>query len=163
MRNHIVAFVALAAVLVATSAVAQGRIEPGEWEKSTSTDVPGLNSGPVQDTRRECYTTADQKIYADKDAWAADMIAATTDTKCKATNLKQEGTALSVTLACDDDTRIELHHDFHGTTGTMDAQMWIREKAGAKTHIELKRVAEQCSPETIASWKRWHKGEEFVP
>lgn len=151
------------AIFAAAHANAQGRLEPGEWERKTTTEMPGLQSGPLEDTGRDCYTSADQKIYADKDAWAADMIAATEGRTCKAKDLKQEGTALSVTLVCDDDARMDLRHDFRGTTGTMDAQMWHGSERNAKTHIELRRVAEQCSPETIESWKAWHPGQEFKP
>ena len=68
MRSHVgdrifvPAFVASA--LGAAGAQAQGRLEPGEWEMTSSTEVPGLNAGPLERTERQCYTTADQKIYA---------------------------------------------------------------------------------------------------
>jgi hypothetical protein len=161
MRSWIHVFAA--GVLFATAAGAQGKLEPGEWERTTSSDVPGMYTGPIVDTSRECFTSADQKIYADKDAWSADMVAATAEQKCKAKDLKQEGTALSVTLVCSDGIRMDLRHDFRDTTGTIDAQVWNGDEAGTKTHIELKRVAEKCSEETIDSWKRLHPGKEFQP
>lgn len=149
--------------LGAATAHAQGRLEPGEWERSTSTELPGLHGGPIQSTSRDCYTSADAKIYADKDAWSADMLAATDDKTCKATDLKQEGTALSVTLVCSEGTRMEIRHDFQGTTGTMDTQMWHGSERNAKSRVEMRRVAEKCSEETIESWKRWHPGQAFKP
>ena len=151
------------AALGATTAEAQGRLEPGEWERSTSTEIPGSYMGPLQTTGRDCYSSADTKIYADKDAWAADMLAATEGPNCKAKDLKQEGTALSVTLVCDGGIRMDIRHDFQGTTGTMDTQMWHGSEKNAKSHVEMKRVAEKCSPETIESWKQWHKGQEYTP
>ena len=151
------------ATLGATTAEAQGRLEPGEWERSTSTELPGLNTGPIESTSRDCYTSLDTKIYADKDAWVADMLAATDDESCKATDVEQEGTALSATLACGDGVRMDIRHDFQGTTGTMDTQMWHGSERNAKSHVEMKRVSEKCSEETIESWKRWHPGQEFKP
>jgi len=162
-RIRLLAVVLACAAFGAATASAQGRLEPGEWERSTTTEIPGSYAGPIQDTGRDCYTSADTKIYADKDTWAADMIAATEGPNCKAKDLKQEGTALSVTLVCDEGIRMDIRHDFHGTTGTMDTQMWHGSEKNAKSHVEMKRIAEKCSPETIESWKHWHKGQEFAP
>lgn len=165
-RSRPIAFAsaALAIALASGPAGAQGKLEPGEWEATTSTEIPGSYAGPIERTDRRCYTRADQKIYADKDAWAADMLAATGDGKCKARDLKQEGTALSVTLACDDGRRIELMHDFRGATGTMVTQsIPAGEESGTKSRYTLKRVGDQCSEESIRLWKEWNPGKEFAP
>lgn len=119
--------------------------------------------GPIERTERRCYTTSDAKPYADEDAWAADMVAAT-DQNCRARDLEQSGTALSVTLLCDGDTRIELLHDFQGATGTMQTRAARgREQPGTKSTYARKRVAEKCSPETSAQWKARHPGQTFAP
>jgi len=157
------AFVAVGIVLGSSPTGAQGRIEPGEWEATSSTEIPGTYTGPIERTDRRCYTSADQKIYADKDAWAADMVAATPEAHCKAKELKQDSTALSVTLVCDDGRRMNLLHDFRGTTGSMETQVFHGDEAGTKARYTLKRVADECSPETIQTWKEWHPGQEFAP
>lgn len=148
--------------LLAASAHAQARLESGEWEQTSSTEIPGMYTGPIESTSRSCYTTGDQKIWADKDAWAADMAKAQ-DANCKTKDLKQDGTALAVTLVCDEGKRYDLRNDFRGTTGTMDTQAWDGSEKGATSHVELKRIAEKCSEESIESWKRWNPGKEFVP
>ena len=154
--------VAAVLALAAFPAAAQSRLEPGEWEVTSSTEIPGSYMGPIEQTERRCYTTSDAKLYADKDAWAADMVAAT-DQNCRAKDLKQSGTALSVTLLCDGDTRIDLLHDFQGATGSMQTRVARGQEPGTKSTYALKRVAEKCSPDTIEQWKAWHPGQTFAP
>jgi hypothetical protein len=151
------------AALGAEPASAQGKLEPGEWELVSTTEVPGMYTGPIERTDRQCYTTADQKIWADKDKWAADMSAATMDGGCKTENLKQDGTALSLTLLCEGGSRIDILHDFRGTTGSMRTESRTGDEPGTRSSVQMKRVAEKCSEETIERWKDWNPGKEFVP
>jgi hypothetical protein len=160
--SRILAAACVAIAALAFDARAQGRLEPGEWEATSTTEIPGTYTGPIEQTDRRCYTTSDQKIYADKDAWAKDMVDAT-DAGCTAKDLKQDGTALSVTLVCAEGMRQVLMHDFRGTTGAMQTQVFHGDEAGTKATYTLKRVAEKCSPETIEKWKAWYPGREFVP
>jgi hypothetical protein len=153
----------LGPTLAAGAAAAQGQLKPGEWEATSSTDIPGTYTGPIEHTDRRCYNSADQKLYADEDAWAADMIAATPGAKCEARDLEADGTALSVTLVCDDGRRMKLLHDFRGDNGTMDTQSFQGDEPGARARTTLKRVADVCSPETIELWKQWHPGQEYAP
>jgi hypothetical protein len=150
-------------VLAAAPAGAQGRLDPGEWEATSSTEIAGSYTGPIEKTDRRCYTSADQKIYADKDEWAADMVAASADQKCKAKDLKQDGTALSVTLLCADGVRMTLLHDFRGAAGTMETSVMHGAEPGSRSRYVLKKVADRCSPESIELWKEWHPGETFAP
>lgn len=148
--------------LAAATAHAQARLEPGEWARKSTSEVPGTYTGPVESEGLDCYTSGDQRIYADPKTWAAEMAAAQGD-DCKPGDPKLEGTALSVTLTCGEGRRFDLRHDFRGTTGTMDAQAWNGAEKGTTTHTELRRVADECSAETIESWKRWNPGKEFAP
>jgi hypothetical protein len=161
-RITTVACIAIGIAVGAGAARAQGRLEPGEWEATSSTEIPGTYTGPIERTDRRCYTTSDQKLYADKDAWAKDMVEAT-GAGCTAKDLKQEGTALSVTLVCDEGMRQILMHDFRGAAGTMETQIFRGDELGTKSRYTLKRVAERCSPETIEQWKAWHPGQDYAP
>lgn len=157
----LVASIALA--LVASDAAAQAVLAPGEWESTVATEIAASYTGPISSTSRSCYTSGDRKIYADKDAWAADMTKATGD-GCKAQDVKQQGTALSMVLVCPENRRIELRHDFRGATGTMDAKSSSGDPGSTTTtHIELRRVAETCSEDTIEQWKQWNPGKPFEP
>jgi hypothetical protein len=151
-----------AALLGSLPAFAQGVVEPGEWKRKTTTEVPGMYTGPLESEGLDCYTSGDRKIYADLKLWAAEMAAAQGG-GCKAESPKAEGTALSVTLVCDEGKRYELRHDFHGAKATMDTQAWDGQEKGAKSHVELERVAEKCSPETIEQWKAWNPGKKYEP
>lgn len=163
MRSAHFVSIAACVALAATTALAQPVLEPGEWESKTKTHVAGLESGPLEDTRMSCYTSADRKLWSDKDAWAADMTSATGE-GCKAQDVKLEGTALSMTITCPGNRRVELRHDFRGTTGTMDTKSSDGDPKNTTTsHIEMRRVAERCSEESIEQWKAWNPGKEFVP
>jgi len=154
----------LASILsIPSLAAAQPKLEPGEWESKSTTTIAGLQSGPIERTMTSCYTSGDQKIFGDKDAWAADMTKATGD-GCKSQDVKLEGTALSMTIVCPENRRVELRHDFRGTTGSMDTKSSDGNPNNTTTsHIEMRRIAEKCSEESIEQWKAWNPGKDFVP
>jgi hypothetical protein len=37
------------------------------------------------------------------------------------------------------------------------------EEGGTKARYTLKKVADECSEESIRIWKEWHPGQEFLP
>jgi hypothetical protein len=152
----------LAPLFVAPAARAETRIETGEWEQVMTVTGPEMPSASTQ-TVRHCITKEDASIFTDRDRWAQAMVQANPDAKCRIQETKQDGNALSVALACEGDMRLDVRHDFQGTTGTIDAETRIGGASQGKTHIVSKRVADTCSPATIEQWKRQNPGRPFEP
>jgi hypothetical protein len=152
-----------AALLAVLPAHAQGKIEPGEWEQKMTIEHPGMPGGPMEQVVRQCITSGDAAIFSDKDRWAQEMVSANPEAQCKIQSSKQEGTALSVTLACKDDVILKVRHDYKGETGVIDAETLIAGAPQGKNHIESRKVADACGPESIEQWKRQNPGKTFAP
>lgn len=152
-----------AALLAAPAARAQGKIEPGEWEQVMTMTAPGMPGGSMTRTMRQCFTSSDVAIYADKDLWAKTIADGAGEANCTLAKAEQEGTALVVRLECAGDMKMTMRHDFRGTTGTIDAETFQGDDPMSKSHVESKRVAATCSDETIEQWKQQNPGKPFVP
>ena len=153
----------LAALLAAPTARAKGKIEPGEWEQVMTMTAPGMPGGSMTRTMRQCFTSGDVAIYADKDQWAKTIAEGAGEANCTLAKVEQDGTALVVRLECAGDMKMTMRHDFRGTTGTIDAETFNGDQPVSKSHVEAKRIAETCSDETIAQWKQRNPGKPFVP
>lgn len=152
-----------AALLAAPTARAQGKIEPGEWEQVMTMNAPGMPGGVMTRTTRQCFTSGDVAIYADKEQWAKTIADGAGEANCKLAKVEQEGTALVARLECAGDMKMTMRHDFRGTTGTIDAETFIGGDSKGKSRVEAKRIAETCSDETIAQWKQQNPGRSFAP
>jgi hypothetical protein len=163
MSRPLLAAVLLASSPLALPAGAQSRVEPGEWEQVmtiTAPDSPGMPApGPI----RQCITSAEVAIFADRDRWAQEIANANPNAKCRVQEAKQDGTALSVVLACEGDMLLKVRHDFQGRTGTIDAESLVGGVPKFKNHIESRKVADTCSAESIELWKRQNPGKPFAP
>ncbi len=151
------------ALLAAPTARAQGKIEPGEWEQVMTMTAPGMPGGSMTRTMRQCFTSSDVAIYADKDQWAKTIADGAGDANCELAKVEQDGNALVVRLECPGDMKMTMRHDFRGTTGTIDAETFQGDDSMSKSHVESKRVAETCSDETVAQWKQRNPGKSFAP
>jgi len=163
MTRSLPALALLAPLLAALPAHAGGRIEPGEWEQQMTITAPEMPGSPMQQTMRQCITSADAAIFSDRDRWAKEMVNANPQVKCKIEETKQDGSALSVVLACEGDVRLTVRHDFQGTTGTIDAESTVGGAFQSKNHIVSKKVADTCSPASIEQWKKQNPGKTFAP
>lgn len=163
MNRSFVLVAVSAALLAAPTARAEGKIEPGEWEQVMTMTAPGMPGGSMTRTLRQCFTSSDVAIYADKDQWAKTIADGAGEANCTLAKAEQDGTALVVRLECAGDMRMNMRHDFRGTTGTIDAETFNGDDSMSKSHVESKRVAETCSDETIAQWKQQNPGKSFVP
>lgn len=162
--NRVVTVVALLTVLLAApSSDAQGKIEPGEWEQVMTVTAPGMPGGSVTRTMRQCFTSADVAIFGDREQWAKAIEKDAADADCKLAKVEQDGTAMVVHLACAADTRMQMRHDFQGTTGTIDTETFSEGVSMGKSHVESKRIAATCSEESIAQWKQLNPGRTFAP
>jgi hypothetical protein len=148
--------------LAPPEASAQPKVEPGEWELQMEIQMPGMTT-PAKRTGRECYTREDAAVYADPDRWAKEMLDSTPGKECTAKDIQHQGTSVSMIIECQGGGRMKLVQDFRGTTGTMTSQL-LPEGAppGPANSIQMKRVAEKCSPETIERWKQ-RTGKGFEP
>jgi len=151
------------ALLAAPTARAQGRIEPGEWEQVMTMTAPGMPGGSMTRTMRQCFTSSDVAIYADKDQWAKTIADGAGEAHCTLAKVDQDGTALVARLECAGDMEMTMRHDFRSTTGTIDAETFHGDDSMSKSHVESKRVAETCSEETIAQWRQRNPGKSFAP
>lgn len=153
----------LTAVLPAPTALGEGKIAPGEWEQVMTMTAPGMPGGSMTRTTRQCFTSGDVAIYADKDQWAKAIADGAGEAKCTLAKVERQGTALVVRLECADDLRMTMRHDFRGTTGTIDAETFRGDQSMSTSHVESKRIAETCSDESIAQWKQRNPGKSFAP
>jgi hypothetical protein len=153
---------ALVPLLAAAPAAAKGNIQPGEWEQVMTITAPGQPT-PMQQTVRQCITSGDAAIFADHERWAKEMVSANPKGQCKVESSKQEGSAVSVTLSCEDGVRLLVRQDFQGTTGTIDAETQLGGVTHNKNHIVSKKVSDTCSPDAIELWKRQNPGKTFEP
>jgi len=152
-----------AALLAALPAHAQGKIEPGEWEQKMTIEHPGMPGGPMEQVVRQCITSGDVAIFSDRDRWAKEMVSANPEAQCTIKESKQDGSALSVVLACKDDVTLKVRHDYRGATGVIDAETLVAGEPQGKNHIESRKVSATCSPESIEQWKRQNPGRTFAP
>lgn len=150
-------------LLAASSARAQGKIEPGEWEQVMTMSAPGMPGGSMNRTMRTCFTSSDATMYGDRDQWAETIAEGASEANCKLATVEQEGSAVVVRLECAGDMKMTMRHDFRGKTGTIDAETFVGGESMGKSHVESKRVAESCSEATIAQWKEQNPGKPFVP
>lgn len=153
----------LVAALTALPVHAQGKIEPGEWEQVMTMTAPGMPGGSMKRTMRQCMTSADVAIFGDREQWAQAIAEGTGESNCQLIKVEQDGDAMVVRLACKDDMRMMMRHEFHGTTGTIDAETFVGDTLMSTSHVESKRVAATCSDESIAQWKQQNPGKPFVP
>lgn len=151
------------ALLAASNARAQGKLEPGEWEQVMTMSAPGMPGGSMNRTMRTCFTTSDAVMYSDRDQWAETIAEGASEANCRLAAVEQEGSAVVVRLECAGDMTMTMRHDFRGTTGTIDAETFVGGESMGKSHVESKRVAATCSEATIAQWKEQNPGKTFVP
>jgi hypothetical protein len=163
MSRPLAAVALLAALFAAPSALAQRKVEPGEWEQVMTITASQMPSGPMHQTIRQCITSREAEIFADRDRWAKEMMTVNPQAKCKLQESKQDGDALAVVLACEGDVQLRVRHEFHGTTGTIDAETLVGGVTQNKNHIESRKVADTCSPAAIEQWKRQNPGKTFAP
>jgi hypothetical protein len=162
MTRPVALFALSLLVLAPPEASAQPKVEPGEWELRMEIQVPGM-AAPTKRTGRECYTREDSAVYADPDRWAKEMLDSTPGKECTARDIQRQGTSVSMIIECQGGGRMKLVQDFRGATGTMTSQMLPEGgEPGPVNTIQLERVAEKCSPETIERWKQ-RTGKEFKP
>jgi hypothetical protein len=157
------AVVSASALLAASPARAQGKIEPGEWEQVMTMSAPGMPGGSMNRTMRTCFTSSDAVMYGDRDQWAETIAEGASEANCKLAAVEQAGSALVVRLECAGDMKMTMRHDFRGATGTIDAETFVGGESMGKSHVESKRVADTCSEATIAQWKEQNPGKPFVP
>jgi len=163
MSRSLPALALLAPLLAALPANAGGGVQPGEWEQAMTITAPEMPGSPMQQTVRQCITSADAAVFADRDRWAKEMVSANPQAKCKIVETKQDGSAVSVVLACEGDVRLSVRQDFQGTTGTIDAESTVGGKLQSKNHIVSKKVSDTCSPAAIEQWKKQNPGKTFAP
>lgn len=159
------ALAALAAGLVAAPAHAQPQVEPGEWEQTmtlSESDAPG--HGGMRQSIRTCITSEDAAILGDRERWAQEMAkGASPEAKCELRSSKQNGSAVSVVLACANDVVVTVRHDFRGRTGTIETETRAGGQLQGANRIESRKVADTCSPATIERWKQLNPGRTFNP
>jgi hypothetical protein len=163
MTRSLPALALLAPLLAALPAHAGAKVEPGEWEQEMTITAPEMPSGPMRRTLRQCITSQDVAIFADRERWAQEMVKANPTAQCKVEETRQDGNAQSVVLACEGDVRLSVRHDFQGRTGTIDAESMVGGKLTSRNHIVSKKVADACSPESIELWKKQNPGRTFAP
>lgn len=154
--------VPLVSLLAALPASAQ-LLEPGEWEQQMTMTVPGMPGEPMKQTLRHCITSADVALVADHERYAKEMVQNNPEMNCKLDSSEQKGNVVTVALACDGDMKLTMRHEFHGKTGTMDAESRIGGELHSRNKIVSRKVSDTCSPETIEQWKRQNPGKTFAP
>lgn len=147
--------------LIAIPSYAQARLEPGEWERQITLQNQVFPK-PQTFSLNVCYTKADSANYNDLKRWTLAMAGSNRTVKCKAVNPKQNGAEFSTTLQCEKDVRIELKHEFKGTTAKMYTENWESGKRIATNTTLLRKIADQCSAETRAQWEQANPGKKFV-
>lgn len=156
---------AAAALLAALPAHAQPKMASGEWEQTftmSESDAPG--HGGMKHTVRTCVTSEDVAIFSDHERWAAEILkGASPQAKCTLRSSKQDGSAMSVVLACTDDVVLTIRQDFQGKSGRIDAETRIGGVMQGTNRIDSRWVSDTCTQETIERWKQQNPGRTFAP
>ena len=163
MRRSFLALAPLAALLAAPPADAEPRIEPGEWEQVMTMDTGKSGHGEMKQTQRACLTSGDVEIFTDRERWAQEMLGSNPQAQCKLQDSKEEGTTITVTLACEGGVVLTVRHDFQPRSGTIVAETRVNGELQGSNRIESRKVADTCSPATIERWKQQNPGKTFAP
>lgn len=163
MRRPLLVLAALAALLPVPPADAGPRIEPGEWEQVMTIDAGPGGPGAQERTQRACLTTQDLEIFTDRERWAKEMLRSNPQAQCRIQDTKEDGTTITVTLACEDDLLLTVRHDFQPRSGTIVAETRVKGELQGSNRIESRKVADTCSPEAIERWKQQNPGKTFAP
>jgi len=105
---------AVAAALLATSVNAAGAgAQPGMWEYSIKTEMPGMPFAMPAVTTQQCLKPEDAKqgaIYKEEKS------------ECKLENLKQAGNKTSYDVVCTGDHPTKAHYDFTVSAAAMEGK-----------------------------------------
>jgi hypothetical protein len=157
--------VALVALAAAPSH-AEPIVEPGEWEQTVtlSGGEEGAGFEGMSSTLLVCITSEDAAILRDRERWARQMAkGGNPQAPCEVRSSKQDGNAFSVVLACGEDAEVTVRQELRGRTGTLVAETRVGGQLHSRSHIESRKVADACSPETLERWKQQNPGRTFAP
>lgn len=91
--SHRVSFAVLALIMSTTTFAASKDLQPGVWEITTETSMPGMPIQIPPQTEKRCYTTADL-------TQAQDAIQQGGYANCKVKNFQENGDTATWAIAC---------------------------------------------------------------
>ena len=114
-------FMALLTVTLNTGVTAASRdLQPGLWEVTTTTSMPGMPVQVPPQTLRQCYTAADL-------AQAQEAVRQGGNDNCKIRNFKEQGNTASWSMTCSGEPAMRGTGSMTSTatsfTGSMDSVM----------------------------------------